>query len=237
MSRLFACFAAVLALASSTVSAQAPPPPPAPPVVVATGQATVDRAPDRAYVTFATESRAQKPDEAQKRNAEAMTRVQQAVRKAKIPAEAVRTLGFNLQEEADWQNGKRVPKGYLVSNAIEVRVDDLDDLGNLLDAAVQAGVTNVGGVRFDLKDRSGAEREALRMAVADARARADALAAGANVHVVSVLRIEEQGERTPPPMPMMRAMADAAPRPETPMSPGQIQIQASVTLTAIIEGR
>ena len=97
----------------------------------------------------------------QKQNAVAMTRVQDAVTKARVPADAVRTLGFNLQEEFDWVNGKRVSRGYTASNSVEVRVDDLATLGALMDAAVQAGATGVSAVRFDLKDRAGAEREAL----------------------------------------------------------------------------
>ena len=159
---------AFLGIASSAVHAQAPPPPPGPPVVVALGHAIIERAPDRAFVTFSTETRGAKPDDVQKQNAAAMTRVQDAVTKARVPADAVRTLGFNLQEEFDWANGKRVSRGYTASNSVEVRVDDLTTLGALMDAAVQGGATGVSAVRFDLKDRAAAEREALRLAVADA---------------------------------------------------------------------
>jgi len=232
---------AFLGIASSAVHAQAPPPPPVPrpSVVVAFGHATIERAPDRAFVTLSTETRGTKPDDVQKQNAAAMTRVQDAVTKAKVPADAVRTLGFNLQEEFDWVNGKRVSRGYTASNSVEVRVDDLTTLGALMDAAVQAGATGVSAVRFELKDRAGAEREALRLAVADARARADAAAAGANTRVVGVVKIEESGvPRGPAPMPRMR-MATAAPAqaPDTPVAPGQIEIEAAVTLTASLEGR
>jgi len=230
---------AFLEIASSAAQAQAPPPPPGPPVVVALGHATIERAPDRAFVTFSTETRGTKPEDVQKQNALAMTRVEDAATRAKVPADAVRTLGFNLQEEFDWVNGKRVSRGYTASNSVEVRVDDLTTLGSLMDAAVQAGATGVGAVRFDLKDRAGAEREALRLAVADARARVDAAAAGANTRVVGIVRIEESGApRGPMPVPMMRmAMAASDRAPETPVAPGQIEIEASVTLTAALEGR
>ena len=230
---------ALLGIASSAVQAQGPPPPPGPPVVMALGHATIDRAPDRAFVTFSTETRGAKPDDVQQQNAAAMTRVQDAVTRARVPTDAVRTLGFNLQEEFDWVNGKRVSRGYTASNSVEVRVDDLTTLGGLMDAAVQAGATGVSAVRFDLKDRAGAEREALRLAVADARARADAAAAGANTRVVGIVRIEESGvPRGPTPVPMMRmAMAASDRAPETPVAPGQIEIEASVTLTAALEGR
>ena len=224
--------------ASAYAQTPAPPGPPGPPVVVATGVATVKRAPDQAFVTFTTESRAPRPADAQKLNAQAMSQVQDVIKKAGIPAEAVRTLSFNLREDNDWVNGKRVSRGYVVSNAIDVRVDKLDDLGRLLDSAVGAGATNVSGIRFDLKDRSAAEREAVRLAVADARARAEAAADGAGTKVVGVVRIEESSDRNmPPPMPMMRMEARAAAAPETPVAAGEIEIRATVTLTAAIEAR
>jgi hypothetical protein len=210
---------------------------------VTAGHATIERAPDRAYVTFGTETRGPKPDEVQKQNAQAMARVQDAVARAKISVDAVRTTGFNLQEEFDWANGKRTSRGFAATNSVEVRVDDLTVLGTLMDSAVQAGATGVSAVRFDLKDRAAAEREALRLAVADARARADAAAAGANNRVAVIVRIEESGApRGPMPMPAMRmAMAAPAAAPDTPVSAGQIEIEASVTLTATLtatlEGR
>ena len=231
--------AAVAATPCAIARSLQPPAPPGPPVVVASGVATVKRAPDQAFVTFITESRAARPAEAQKLNAQAMAQVQEAVKRAGIPADAVRTLSFNLREDVDWVNGKRTSRGYVVSNAIEVRADKLDDVGRLLDAAVTAGATNVSNIRFELKDRSGAEREAVRLAVADARARADAAAEGAGTKVVSVVRIEETSDRNmPPPMPMMRmAEARVAAAPETPVVAGEIEIRATVTLTAAIEAR
>jgi hypothetical protein len=129
-----------------------------------------------------------------------------------------------------------VLRGYVARNVIEVRVDDLPRVGEILDVAVSSGATSVGGVRFDLKDRDGAEREALRRAVADARARADAAAAGAGVKIAGVLRIQEhRAGPTPPPRPMvmsMREAADVAGQP--PVAPGELEIKATVTLTMSI---
>jgi hypothetical protein len=120
---------------------------------------------------------------------------------------------------------------------VDIRVDDLPRLGELLDAAVSSGATSVGGVRFDLKDRAGVEREALRLAVEDARRRADAAAAGAGMKVDRVIRIEEHRMGTiPPPRPMVSAMraqmGDVAGEP--PIEPGELEIRSAVTLVAAI---
>ena len=53
----------------------------------------------------------------------------------------MRTLGYDLQQEFDFANGKRVPREFVARNAIEVRVDDVARAGELLDVAVQSGAT------------------------------------------------------------------------------------------------
>jgi uncharacterized protein len=213
------------------------PPPPPIPTVVATGQATVRLAPDRAYLTLSTETRAPKPAEAQQRNAQAMAAVQQKLEGARLAKESVRTLAYSLDEEYDFVDNRRRSKGFRAVNTIEVRLDDITRVGEILDLAVAAGATSAQNIRFDLKERQTAERQALRLAVADARARAEAAAAGANATIVAVVRIEEQGRPVEPPRPMpamMRASAaDAAA--ETPVNAGEIEIEASVLLTATIK--
>ena len=124
----------------------------------------------------------------------------------------------------------------MARNGVEVRVDDITIAGDVLEAAVGSGATSVGGLRFDLKDRAGAEREALRKAVTDARGRADAAAAGAGLRVDRVIRIEEQRAQPIDPRPMMLARQSmVAGAPETgapPVNPGEIEVRATVTMTS-----
>jgi uncharacterized protein YggE len=222
-------------LLASHAAAQTAPPPVTGPVVVTTGEGVVKHAPDRAWVNVSAESRARNPRDAQRTNADAMSAVLARLKTAGLPADAIRTLAYDLQPEFDYANGRQTLRGYVARNAIEVRVDDLPRLGEILDAAVTSGATSVGSVRFDLKDRTGAEREALRRAVSDARGRAEAAAAGAGLRVQEVVRIEEHREGPiPPPRPMM-AMREALQSPaETPVVPGELEIRSTVTLTASI---
>jgi uncharacterized protein len=207
------------------------------PVVVTHGMAVVKRPPDRAWVTIAAESRARTPAEAQKVNADAMSAVMAKLKAAALPPDAIRTVGLDLQPEFDYANNRQTLRGYLAKNAVEVRVDDLPRLGSILEGAVGAGATNVSGVRFDIKDRDAAEREALKLAVADARTRADAAASGAGVKVERILRIEEERSMPIAPQPRIAMMQQEAMRvmaSEPPVAPGEIEIRSSVTMTAII---
>jgi uncharacterized protein YggE len=209
---------------------------PAEPVVVTHGEGLVQAVPDRAWITISAESRASSARDAQRRNTEAMTPVLSKLKSSGIAADAIRTIAYDVQYEWDFVNGKRVGKGYVARNSVEVRVDNVDRVGEYLEMAVASGATSLGGMRFDLKDRAKLEREALRLAVADARAKADAAAAGAGRSVERVTRIEE-GTIEGGPIPMRRvgltevAVASAVP----PIETGQQEIRARVTLTAVIK--
>ena len=225
----------LLTLTSAAAAQQSPTPPD--PTVVASGQGVVFAVPDRAWITISAESRAPSPREAQRLNAEAMRPVQDKLRAAGIPADAIRTIAYDVQYEWDFVNNKRVGRGYVARNTIEVRVDSIDRVGELLEIAVGAGATALGGIRFDLKDQAKLEREALRLAVLDARAKADAAAAGAGRNVDRVLRVEEQGVEVPPmPMRMMRQAAQAnAADLAPPISAGQMEIRARATVTVALK--
>jgi uncharacterized protein YggE len=202
------------------------------PVIVTVGEAVVRRAPDRAFVTVSVETRAKSPREAQRLNAEAMTAVQQRLVQARVAKDAIRTTGYDLQQDFDFVQGKRVPREFAARNGVEVRVEDIDKTGEVVDAVVQSGATSVSGIRFDLQDRAAVEKEALRLAVAEARARAEAAAAGAGRAVDRILRIEDSRDVSiSPPRPMMSVARMAGPA-ETPIEPGLIEIRARVTLTA-----
>ena len=204
------------------------------PVVVTTGEGVVKRAPDQAWVTIAAESRAKTPADAQKMNADAMAAVQQKL-KGLVPAEAIQTSAYELRPEFDYANNRQTLRGYVARNAVEVRVDDLAKLGQVLDVAVGAGATSVSGLRFDLKDRAGAEQAALQRAVADARVQANTAAQAAGMKVEKVLRIEVQRQAvSPPPRPMYAMRAEMAASAEPPIAPGELEVKAVVTMTSAI---
>ena len=204
-----------------------------PPSIVTRGSGTVKRAPDQAWVAIAAETRATSPGEAQRLAAEAMTAAQNAIQKAGLPADAIKTTAYSLNPDLEWSNGRSRVRGYIARNQIEVRVDALDRLGAVLDAAGGSGATSIAGLRFDVRDRAGIEREALRLAVEDAMARARAIASGARTTVGSIIRIEDHVEASGPMPVMMRMAAEAAPT-QTPVSPGEVEVTARVTLTVEI---
>ncbi len=205
------------------------------PVIVAQGESILMLPPDRAYVQIGAEGRATRPAEAQRLAAAAMTSVQAALKALGIPAEAIRTSSYTVQPHYDYQGGRQTFRDYLARNVIEVRVDDLARLPEVIDAAGTSGAATVNSLRFDLKNRDAAEQDALRRAVRDATDRARAIAEGAGKTLGPVLRLEEQRSSSASPVFRMSESVAASGRGGgTPIEPGEIQVRATVTLTAAI---
>ena len=205
-----------------------------PPQVIVTGEGLVKATPDQAWINIGAENRSKISKDAQQRNAEAMTAVQQKIAAFGIPKDAIKTTAIDLQMEFDYANGKQTPRGYVARNTIEVRVDDLMKLGDVLDAAVASGAATIHGLRFDVKERSQLEAAALQSAVKNAMAKATAVASGAGRVIDRVTKIEETSSVEPRPMMReyaMSARADA----QTPVAPGELEIRAHVRLTAAIK--
>lgn len=205
-------------------------------VVVTQGEAIIRRAPDRAWLSIATETREPRAADARRRSAESMTALQAVLKAAGLAGDAIRTTGYTLTPEMDWNNGRGTVRGYLARNQIEVRVDDLATLGDVIDAVNTSKNTavTITGPRFGLKDESAAQNDALRDAVQAALARAQAIAAGARRALGTIVRIEEQNVRGIEPrgeVMFMRSAGKAADVVETPIAPGDIEVRATVVVT------
>lgn len=209
------------------------------PVIVAQGEALLMLPPDRAYVSIAAEGHAQKSPDAQRQAAAAMSSVEAELKRLGLTAEMMRTTSYTVSPQYDYANNRQTFREYLARNVVEVRVDDLAKLADIIDAAGTSGATSVSSLRFDLKNRTSAELDALRRAVRDANARALAIAEGAGKTLGPIVRLQEQRSSTPSPVfqGQMGGMGGGGGGRGggTPIEPGEIQVRATVTLTVAIK--
>jgi uncharacterized protein YggE len=228
-------FAVFLAIVPGVVAAQSASTAPALPVVVTQGEAVIKRAPDQAFVLIGAQARAPKSADAQKQAADAMASLLAALKRIGLGNDAIKTTNYSLQPEMEYTGGTARQKGYIASNQVEVRVDALDKISDVLDAAGSSGATSISGLRFDVKDRAALEHQALQEAVRDAMARAQAMAAGAGRSLGAILRIEEAQTGGGPPRPLMMDAGGARMAiQQTPITPGDTEIRAQVSLSVEI---
>lgn len=123
--------------------------------------------------------------------------------------------------------------GYRATHSINVKLSDLDKGGDVIDAAASAGANEVfvDYVSFSLKDetRRALEKSLLQEAAAEAKSKAQGIAAGMGVSVGKVLTASESFYYpTPYYYKGLYAAADAAPSVPTQLSPGQVDVSATV---------
>jgi hypothetical protein len=205
-----------------------------PRTVSVSGSGEVRAEPDMAYVTLGIEARRPTLAEARADVSAAVDRVLRLTRDLRIDPKYVNATRLNVQPEYNWnpKDRKRVPIGYLVSRNVQVELRDLEQLGPLLERAVDAGANQVSGPALDSSRRKELEREAMGKAVEDARLSAETLARAAGVRLGPV-RTLNGGVSAPPIVSYGArvAMADAAaaPPPEATYEPGQMKFTANVS--------
>ena len=121
--------------------------------------------------------------------------------------------------------------GYQATNIVHVKTRDLARVGDLVDAALQAGANQVQRIGFTLSNETAPREEALRNAAAKARREAAAIAAALDVKVTRFHSAvaHEAGVVRPVMREAMMARADSGA--STPIEPGVIQVRARVVLT------
>jgi uncharacterized protein YggE len=164
--------------------------------------------------------------------ASAATRLRQAVAGAGVAAADVSTTGYALEPEHDPDDHRRII-GYRAEHSVTVAVRDLDRAGEVLDAATTSSGDDVrvGGLVFDIADKSGLEETARRLAWEDARSRAGQLAGHAGVTLGPATDIDET---VAAPVPLPR-MAMAAMETHSPIAAGNQTVTVSVTVTFAID--
>ena len=207
-------------------------------VINVSGQGTVKVAPDRATVSLAVITEAQTAKQAQLDNAERVNKVMQALTNKGISEQDIKTKNYNLRPNYVYSD-KEAPKvvSYSVQNEINVNVKNTDQVGNILDIAVDSGINQVNSINFYVEDDQSLKVQALQKAVADARAKADVLAAALGKKIVGVKSASGNwNTHIPGPIYYAKDMAmGGGGMTSNSISPGESEITAVTDIVFIIE--
>jgi uncharacterized protein YggE len=181
---------------------------------------------------------AQTAQAAATQNAQQIDKVLTKLRETLAEEVRLETAGYSLSPTYHVPKAGEPPAiaGYTAVNGVRVTLDDLPQLGPVIDLALRAGANRLDRLEFTLKDERAVRLQALREAAGKAQARADALAETLGVRVGRVLAVVESEPTVVRPFReasvMVRADSLAG---ATPVEPGLIEVQATVTLSVAIE--
>jgi len=191
--------------------------------------------PDQAQIDIGVVTQARNAPDAAKENAEKLARVMSAVKKLLGKGDEVKTASYSLNPNYRYpQGGKPEIVGYTATNVLHIQTGGLENVGKLIDAAMQSGANTIQRLLFTLKDEQSAQIQALRLASTKARTKAEEMANTLGLKIVKILAVTE-GERAVRPfmVPQQRTtQMDAAAAVPTPVEAGTIEVRSTVSLTA-----
>jgi uncharacterized protein YggE len=125
-------------------------------------------------------------------------------------------------------------EGYEAATEIMVRLRDLERLGAVIDAAVDAGANRVLGLSFGLSDPRAIGDAARRDAIAEGRRRAEFYAEAAGVTLGGLLALDDFDNAAPMPRMMEMDVASSSAG-DMPVAPGETVVTVRMRLVYAIE--
>lgn len=208
--------------------------------IVVQGIGRVAVHPDRVQVQLGVTTQGKTAMEAQAVNAESMRRVIASLRVLGIPEDKVETAFFSINKVVDsgysegrFLGGRQIDDiNFQASNFRKVTLDGVDQVGRLIDTAIEAGAGEVSLVAFGLKDDSIPRQQATKLAIEDARRKARDLSAAVGVRVGSILSVQDVTGLRPGVSPSLRGEMMGEPNG---FNSAQNEVQVAVTVVFKIQ--
>lgn len=160
--------------------------------ITITGEGKVTGIPDVAKIQLGYNVEKKTVAEAQKDNTDKMnTLIDKLKKDFKIEAKDIQTTNYNIYPQYDWSNNKQTLRGYQVSQNVSIKVREIDKVSNILDAAGQLGLNQVGSLAFEIDEPENLKQQAREKAITAAKEKAEALAKIAGVKLGKIINFSE----------------------------------------------
>lgn len=149
--------------------------------ITVSGTGLASGEPDVARVLLGVQTDATTAADALNQNNTQMEALLDSLTDAGIAEADIRTQSVQIYPRYDNSNPQPLTTspeviGFTASNVVEVRVDDLDRVGDILSGSVDAGGNTIQGIFFEISDQEALYDQAMEAALQDARRKADRLA-------------------------------------------------------------
>jgi uncharacterized protein YggE len=206
--------------------------------ITVVGRGKVSLVPDVAEINVGAEASGSTVSEAKAEVDSRMEAIVVALKEMGVTDEEIQTSHYSIYYERE--PFYPVPRGegaqeaegvYRVSNMLRVTIKEIEQVGEILDAVVEAGANQMYGVSFTISDDESWQSDAREKAMADARARAEDLASLAGVKLGEVLSVSEVIGSSP--IVVEREMAQAYGGGG--VAPGELEISLQIQVTFAIQ--
>lgn len=190
------------------------------------GEGRIQATPDVAVISLGVITEDKDIISASEENARRMNKVISKLKDMGIKEKDIRTQNYNINKDYDYIDGKEVFRAYRVTNNLDVTIKAFDEIGDIIDSAIDNGANTVNNIRFELSNPSIYYRKALELAIKDAIIKAKDMERVLKVKVNEIpIHIIEEGSGIAP---MEERVVLAYTEKTTPIESGHIEINAKI---------
>lgn len=154
--------------------------------------------PDLAITTFSVISNAKTVAKAMSDNTAKMNAVTDFLKKQDIKDADMKTTNFSIYPQYEWikstelyPSGKQVLSGYEVQQSLEVKIRNMEKIGDIIQGATDAGSNQVGNLQFAIDKKDDLTAQAREEAIKKAKDKAKELASQLGVSLVRISNFSE----------------------------------------------
>lgn len=191
------------------------------------GEGIVTAVPNQASATIGVITEGKDLTQVQKQNSEIITKVVQVLQSFHIPKKNIQTFDYHVDTQYDYENGKQVFRGYRVQNLLKVTINEVNELGRIINSIIQAGANYVSNVQFSVSNPNEYYLQALKKALKNAHEKAETIVLSLKVNWNPIpFKVEELGKETGPIQPLTFVKAASSEE----FQPGTLQFKAAVAV-------
>lgn len=195
-------------------------------VISVEGKSKFEVTPDFAELQIEVVTSSEDLTEVQRENAERMNQVISALLALNIDRNDIQTAFFNVSPRYDYVEGKQVFRGYEVTNSITVKIEEISEVGMVIDTAIKNGANRISQLEFKLENDALYYQKALQLALQNAHEKANAITSSLRLSYMPV-PIEITEETSGGPI-LLKSVAMTQSTFETPIEQGTITVEATL---------
>jgi uncharacterized protein YggE len=202
--------------------------------IIVTGLGKARANPDQATVSVGVNVSNENITLAVRESNETIARITEVVKELGVEEDDIQTTNFNIWAEEQWdpETGQRKEeKLYRVDSTVQINVNDVEKIGEILEASIASGANNIFGLRFGIQDPSSLTAEARIGALDDAQQRADQIAQELGVTLGEVQSVVEISGGSVMPFFESAEFGMGGGGGEPPISEGSMTVSVSVQVT------
>lgn len=208
--------------------------------ICVSGEEKIKATPDIAEITYSVYTQEKDAKTCQTENGNDVDAVLSLLKEKGIDEKDIRTNNVGLDPIYDWNNGRKIT-GYEMTTEIVVSSVPIDEAGTIISDSVNAGINSIDSVQYQCSNFDELYAEALKNAITSARKKADLMAEAGGKKVVAMTQVQELSSSdqavayTSNNMKQMAVMEADSTDTGTSLMPGQVEVDAEVSVTFSIE--